>query len=68
MRSEKRLIKHRKQEEEQKENIKINKGLLQCNQIGRKFTLSIAIPSSLMGKQQSRELKTYFAGQVRRNT
>lgn len=30
----------------------------------RHFTISIAIPGSIIGKVQSKELKTYVAGQV----
>ena len=32
---------------------------------GRKYTISIAIPSSMISKVQSKELKTYVCGQVR---
>jgi predicted SPOUT superfamily RNA methylase MTH1 len=33
---------------------------------GRNFTLSIAIPGSILGKIISRELKAYVAGQIAR--
>jgi hypothetical protein len=60
MREEKRLIK--------KEQIHEDNTLNQSEQgkqtKGRDFTLSIAIPSSIMTKVQSNELKTYFVGQV----
>lgn len=43
-------------EEQKKQNPEEKKG--------RSFTLSIAIPGSIMAKVPSKELKTYVAGQV----
>lgn len=62
MREEKRLI---KKEQQSNENDALNLSEQGIQMKGRDFTLSIAIPSSIMTKVQSRELKTYFVGQVR---
>ncbi len=63
-REERRLIKRQKLEQEQKENAEIRKKLAEIKKEGRNFTLSIAIPGSIIGNVQSKELKTYVAGQV----
>jgi predicted SPOUT superfamily RNA methylase MTH1 len=34
---------------------------------GRVYTLSIAVPSSILSKVQSKELKTYVCGQIARS-
>jgi hypothetical protein len=62
MREEKRLI---KKEQQSNEIHALNKSEQGKQKVGRDFTLSIAIPSSIMTKVQSKGLKTYFVGQVR---
>ena len=64
-REEKRLIRQEKQQKEQALNALEHKNLLNKKKSGRNFTISIAIPGSVIGIVQSRELKTYVAGQVR---
>ena len=63
-REEKRIIRQEKQLKEQTLNAAEQKNLLGAKKGGRNFTISIAIPGSVIGIVQSRELKTYVAGQV----
>ena len=63
-REEKRLIRQEKKEKEQSEIALEHKDLLKKKKAGRNLTVSIAIPGSVIGIVQSRELKTYVAGQV----
>ena len=37
-----------------------------CSEIGRSWTVSIALPSSILDNAQSNELKTYLVGQIAR--
>ena len=66
LREEKKMLKREKalkKKEEDKEREAVEKE----SQVGREYTLSIAVPGSIFAKIQSRELKTYVAGQVRLN-
>ena len=63
-REERRLVKRQKVEIELKANAATHKKLSEIKKEGRNFTLSIAIPGSIIGNVQSKELKTYVAGQV----
>lgn len=63
-REERRIIKRQKMESEIKTNIETHRNLAEFKKQGRNFTLSIAIPGSIIGNVQSKELKTYVAGQV----
>lgn len=53
-----------KQEEEKK--LKLEKEEEQEQQIGRSYTVSIALPGSVLDNAQSPELRTYLAGQIAR--
>lgn len=63
-REERRIIKRQKMESEIKINVETHRNLAEFKKQGRNFTLSIAIPGSIIGNVQSKELKTYVAGQV----
>jgi len=63
-REEKRILRQEHRQKEAELNAEANKNYLNKNNKGREFTISIAIPGSIIGKVQSRELKTYVAGQV----
>lgn len=65
-REERRLKKRQKMEEELKKNAEVHKNLAEIKKQGRNFTLSIAIPGSIIGNVQSKELKTYVTGQIAR--
>lgn len=58
------MIKRQKMEEETKKNTEVHKNLTNIKKMGRHFTLSVAIPGSIIGNVQSKELKTYVTGQV----
>jgi hypothetical protein len=58
------MIRQEKKEKEEAANTLENKNLLNRKKSGRNLTVSIAIPGSVIGIVQSRELKTYVAGQV----
>jgi hypothetical protein len=58
------MIRQEKKEKEEAANTLENKNLLNRKKAGRNLTVSIAIPGSVIGIVQSRELKTYVAGQV----
>lgn len=63
-REEKRILRLEQRQKEAELNAEANKNYLNKNNKGRAFTISIAVPGSIIGKVQSRELKTYVAGQV----
>lgn len=52
-----KALKKKEEDKEREEEEKKSK-------VGRDYTLSIAVPGSIFAKIQSRELKTYVAGQV----
>lgn len=45
---------------------KVKKGLHYLFPLGRQFTVSLALPGSILDNAQSPELRTYLAGQVTR--
>jgi len=66
VRTEKKLVRQQKAVEESIKNEKVLQFLKTEKRQGRKYTLSIAIPSSIIEKVQSKELKTYVCGQLAR--
>jgi hypothetical protein len=66
-REERRINKQRKLEQEAKvePTKKVSDETQEEAKKGRNFTVSIAIPGSIIGNIISRELKTYVAGQVK---
>lgn len=62
-REEKKILKA-KEIETKKKNLEEYTKTNPEEKKGRSFTLSIAIPGSIMSKVPSKELKTYVAGQV----
>lgn len=60
-------LKRLKQEEKRKlEEEKEVKTEDECNQNGINYTLSVALPASILNNAQSPELKTYLIGQIAR--
>uniref|UniRef100_A0A8C9TLT2 28S rRNA (uridine-N(3))-methyltransferase n=1 Tax=Scleropages formosus TaxID=113540 RepID=A0A8C9TLT2_SCLFO len=59
----KQLEKQRKKEEETKEQLRQES---ERKEKGRPYTVSIALPGSVMDNAQSPELRTYLAGQIAR--
>ncbi len=53
-------------DKELKKNAQVHKNLAEIKKQGRNFTLTIAIPGSIIGNVQSKELKTYVTGQIAR--
>lgn len=64
----KRKVKKKKTEAKLKKLEKINNAAekTECNNVPETFTLSIAIPGSILDNAQSPELRTYLAGQIAR--
>ncbi|XP_036607014.1 putative methyltransferase C9orf114 homolog [Trichosurus vulpecula] len=60
----KKLEKQRAQEEAEKQKEEAEETQKQTN--GRSYTLSVALPGSILNNAQSLELRTYLAGQIAR--
>ncbi|XP_074141028.1 putative methyltransferase C9orf114 homolog isoform X1 [Sminthopsis crassicaudata] len=60
----KKLEKQRAQEEAEKQKEEAEETQQQAN--GRTYTLSVALPGSILNNAQSLELRTYLAGQIAR--
>ncbi|XP_048200250.1 putative methyltransferase C9orf114 homolog isoform X2 [Perognathus longimembris pacificus] len=62
----KKLEKQRAQEEQTKRQKEEEEAALQREDQGRPYTLSVALPGSILDNAQSPELRTYLAGQIAR--
>ncbi|XP_037518995.1 putative methyltransferase C9orf114 homolog [Rhipicephalus sanguineus] len=63
---EERLIKKLEKEKKAKESEEQQASSMDSESKGRKYTLSIAVPGSIMDNAQNAELRTYLAGQIAR--
>ncbi|KAL3214434.1 hypothetical protein MRX96_034903 [Rhipicephalus microplus] len=63
---EERLIKKLEKEKKAKESEEQQALSMDSQSKGRKYTLSIAVPGSIMDNAQNAELRTYLAGQIAR--
>ncbi|XP_035224214.1 putative methyltransferase C9orf114 [Stegodyphus dumicola] len=61
-----KLLKKQKKLEESKKISEENAASLSDSQIHQHYTISIAVPGSILDNAQSPELKTYLAGQIAR--
>ncbi|XP_021048505.1 putative methyltransferase C9orf114 homolog [Mus pahari] len=62
----KKLERQRAQEEEAKRQEEEEEAAVQRSNQGRPYTLSVALPGSILDNAQSPELRTYLAGQIAR--
>lgn len=62
----KKLERQRAQEEQAKRQEEEEEAAAQRSNQGRPYTLSVALPGSILDNAQSPELRTYLAGQIAR--